>query len=157
MSFKDVRESISSTLYRQVGRANSRVQEHRSLPVDILENDDSYLVVFDAPGIDTEDIQVRYLEGNVKIQIDRFREFYEGFEMCFPGRGMALGGEVDLPDDALVDPDAATARLTDVGTLNIEIPKDETRDEEPSETSEDGETALETDGDPDSEQIVVDD
>ncbi|GAB3018967.1 Hsp20/alpha crystallin family protein [Natronobiforma cellulositropha] len=130
MSFKDVRESIGSTLYRQVGRANSHVQEYRSVPVDVLESDDGYLVVFDAPGVTTEDIQVRYLDGNVKVQIDRFRPFYEGFEMTFPGRGMALGGDVDLPADALVDPDAATARLTDVGTLNIEIPKGEPVDDE---------------------------
>ncbi len=123
MGLKNVTESISSTLYRQVGRASSQIQKNRSLPVDILENEQSYLVVFDAPGAETDDIQVRYLGGTVKVRIDRFRAFREGFSMRFPGRSMAIDGEAELPDDALVSPDAATARLTDTGTLNIEIPK----------------------------------
>ncbi|MFC4246759.1 Hsp20/alpha crystallin family protein [Natribaculum luteum] len=135
MSFRDVSRSVGSKLYRQIGRASSHVQEHRSLPVDVLENDDAYLVVFDAPGAEKEDVQVRYLDATVKIRIDRFREFYEGFDMRFPGRGMALDGEAELPDDAVVDPDAGTARLTEHGTLNIEIPK-ETSSEEPEDDTE---------------------
>ncbi|MCU4741938.1 Hsp20 family protein [Halobacteria archaeon AArc-m2/3/4] len=157
MSLNDVRRSISSTIYRQVGRANSRVQEHRSLPVDILEADDSYLVVFDTPGVETDDVQVRYLDGNVRIQVDRFREFHEGYEMRFPGRGLALGGEAELPDDAVVDPDAATARLTEIGTLNIEIPKEEpledTADDSGSESRLESRSETETE----TEQIAIDD
>lgn len=125
MSLRDVHSSIRTALYRQVGQAKSRVQEHRSLPVDVLESEEHYLVVFDAPGIESEDVQVRYVDGDVRIRVDRFREYREGYEMRFPGRGMALGGDAELPADALVDPDAATARLTDVGTLNVEIPKDD--------------------------------
>jgi len=123
VGLKNVTDSISNTLYRQVGRASSQVQKNRSLPVDILENETSYLVIFDAPGAEKEDIQVRYLGGTVKVRIDRFRAYHEGFEMRFPGRSMAIDGEAELPDDAVVSPDAATARLTDTGTLNIEIPK----------------------------------
>jgi len=63
VTLKDLGKSVGSALYRQVGRANGRVQNHRSLPVDILENDASYRVVFDAPGAEPDDVQVRYLEG----------------------------------------------------------------------------------------------
>ncbi|WP_255170168.1 Hsp20/alpha crystallin family protein [Natrononativus amylolyticus] len=125
MSLKDFTNSVGNTLYRQVGRASSQFQRQRSLPVDILENDEAYLVVFDAPGVDTEDVQVRYLEGTVKIRLDRFREFHDGYEMRFPGRSMSLEGEAELPDDALVDADAGTARLGEHGSLRIEIPKAE--------------------------------
>ncbi len=124
MTLKDFGKSVGSALYRQVGRANGRVQNHRSLPVDILENDDTYRVVFDAPGAEPDDVAVRYLEGNVKVRIDRFRQFHEGYEMRFPGRGMALSGEAELPADAVVDPDAGTAKLSETGTLTVEIPKD---------------------------------
>ena len=124
MRLADVRDSLGSTLYRGIGKAKAQVQEQRSLPVDVLENDDAYLVVFDAPGAEKEDIQVRYVHGTVKLRIDRFREFREGYEMRFPGRGMALDGEVELPEDALVDPETGTARLTEHGTLNVEIPKE---------------------------------
>lgn len=123
MSLGDLRKSIGTALYRQLGRANSQVQNHRSLPVDILENDTAYQVVFDTPGAEPDDVQVRYLEGTVKIQVDRFREYRDGFEMLFPGRGMELDGEADLPDDAVVDPDSGTATLTEAGTLRIDIPK----------------------------------
>ncbi|AFZ71837.1 Hsp20/alpha crystallin family protein [Natronobacterium gregoryi] len=128
MSLKDVRNSIGKTLYRGIGRANGRIQSHRSLPVDILEDETSYLVVFDAPGAEPDDVQVRYLEGNVRIRIERFRQFRDRYEMRFPGRGMTLGGEAELPSDAIVDPDAGTATITETGTLNVEIPKDRSPD-----------------------------
>ena len=125
VKFRELGSSVGSTLYRGIGRASSQVQEIRSLPVDILEDEESYLVVFDAPGAEKEDVQVRYLDGSVRIRIDRFRTYHDGFEMRFPGRGMALDGEAELPDDAIVDPDAGTARLTEHGTLHVEIPKEE--------------------------------
>jgi len=121
--FKDLGKSVGNALYRQVGRASGRVQNHRSLPVDILENDTAYRVVFDAPGAESDDVQVRYLDGTVRIQIDRFRQFHEGYEMQFPGRGMSLSGDAELPADAVVDPDAGTAHLSETGTLSVEIPK----------------------------------
>jgi HSP20 family protein len=123
MNYKDLTDAVGTTLYRQVGRANGHMQCHRPLPVDILEDETSYLVVFDAPGAEPDDVQVRYLEGTVKIRIDRYREFHDGYEMTFPGRGMELQGEADLPGDAVVEPDAGTATLTESGALRIEIPK----------------------------------
>ncbi|SER53160.1 Hsp20/alpha crystallin family protein [Natrinema salaciae] len=123
MTIKDIGSSLGDALYRQVGRANGRVQNYRSLPVDILENETSYRVVFDAPGAEPDDVQVRYLDGNVRIRIDRFRQFHEGHEMRFPGRGMSLSGDAELPSDAVVDPDAGTARLSETGTLSVDIPK----------------------------------
>lgn len=124
MKFGAVANSIGDTLYRQIGRASSQVQNNRPLEVDVCEDDDSYLLVFDAPGAEKDDVQVRYLGGTVKLRIDRFRTFREGFDMRFPGRSMSLDGEAALPDDAVVDPDAATATLTEAGTLEIEIPKE---------------------------------
>ena len=61
----------------------------------------------------------------MQVRIDRFRDFYEGFEMRFPGRGLSLDGSATLPDDAAVDADDATATLADNGTLRVTIPKDE--------------------------------
>ncbi|MDF9745770.1 Hsp20/alpha crystallin family protein [Natrinema salsiterrestre] len=160
MSLTDLGKSVGNALYRQVGRANGRVQNYRSLPVDILENDTSYRVVFDAPGAEPDDVQVRYLEGNVRIRIDRFRRFHEGYEMRFPGRGMSLNGEAELPTDAVVDPDAGTATLSETGTLNVEIPKRSSVGDA-SETVDGGETADETDGtiesETDTEQVAIDD
>ncbi|MXV61004.1 Hsp20 family protein [Natronorubrum sp. JWXQ-INN-674] len=160
MSFGDLRKSVGNALYRQVGRANSTLQNHRSLPVDVLENDTSYQVVFDAPGTEPDDVQVRYLEGNVKIRIDRFRQFRDGYEMRFPGRGMELDGEAELPDDAVVDPDAGTATLTENGTLRIDIPKDSSFDAD-ADSSADAKSESESDTEAEStaeaDGIAIDD
>ncbi|PCR90735.1 Hsp20/alpha crystallin family protein [Natrinema ejinorense] len=161
MSLKKFGRSVGNALYRQIGRTNSRLQNHRSLPVDVLEDDTSYHVVFDAPGAEPDDVQVRYLEGNVKVRIDRFRQFHEGYEMRFPGRGMGLSGEAELPADAVVDPNAGTARLSETGTLSVEIPKGSAIDDGGADTADGLEAADESDAEPepdtDTEPVAIDD
>jgi HSP20 family molecular chaperone IbpA len=80
--------------------------------------------VFDAPGATSSDVQVRFDDNTVEVRIDRFRDFYEGFEMLVPGRGLALDGQVTLPEAAAVDPEAADATLRRNGTLEVRVPKD---------------------------------
>jgi HSP20 family molecular chaperone IbpA len=141
---REIGESVANTVLERVGRGMSRVQERKPLPYDLLESDDAYLVVFDTPGVQRSDVQVRFLDGEVQVRVDRFRDFHEGFEMRFPGRGLSLDGEVTLPDDAAVDAEKAAATLADNGTLRIRIPKDdratdvEVRDEEDEEHAADG-------------------
>ncbi|WP_323675118.1 Hsp20/alpha crystallin family protein [Halorubellus sp. PRR65] len=125
MNLGEVSRSVGNRVLETVGRAASRVQERRPLPADVLESDDAYLVVFDAPGVAQTDVQVRYVDGAVEVQIDRFREFYDDHEMRVPGRGMSLDGRADLPADALVDADASSATLRANGTLEVRVPKRE--------------------------------
>ncbi len=120
---RDVGETLGSKAMEAVGRAMARTQEHGGLGVDLLTSEDAYLAVFDAPGAQGEDVQARYEDGAVLVRIDRFREHREGFEMRFPGRGLSLDGRVELPDDADVDPDGATATLADNGTLQVRVPR----------------------------------
>lgn len=123
MSLRDVAESASDAVVKRVGRAYGRLQERSGLQYDLLESDEEVLVVFDAPGVNASDVQVSFTDDLVQVRIDRFRPFHEGFEMRFPGRGLALDGEAELPDDITVDPDAAVASLTDRGTLEVRLPK----------------------------------
>lgn len=120
---REIGRSVGNSVLEGIGRVASRVQESRPVASDLLESDDSYLIVFDAPGAEAGDVQVRYRDGAVLVRIERFREHREGFEMRFPGRGLSLDGRVELPDDALVRPDRATAALRDNGTLAVEVPK----------------------------------
>jgi HSP20 family molecular chaperone IbpA len=120
---RELGESIENAVFENVGRASARVQERKPLPADLLESDDAYLVVFDAPGATASDIQVRYVDDRVEIRIDRFRDFHDGFDMRFPGRGLALDGSLTLPEDAHVDADAASATLKADGTLHVTVPK----------------------------------
>lgn len=160
MTIKNLGKSVGNALYRQVGRANGRLQNYRSLPVDILENDTAYRVVFDAPGAEPDDVKVRYLDGSVRVQIDRFRQFHEGYEMRFPGRGMALHGEAELPADAVVDPDAGTARLSETGTLSVDIPKDSSVEDDATvagDLEESDEAHAESDDGTETEPVALDD
>jgi len=122
---RDVGEAVGDRVFETVGRAMARAQERRGLGADLLESDDAYLAVFDAPGAPGSNVQARYEDGAVIVRVDRFRDHREGFEMRFPGRGLALDGRVELPPDASVDPAGATATLGDNGTLHVRIPKAE--------------------------------
>jgi len=147
---REVGESIGRAVLDGIGRAASRVQERKPLPADLLESDNAFLAVFDAPGAMAGDVQVRFEGNTLHVHVDRFREFYDDYEMRFPGRGLALSGEVTLPDGADVDADEADATIRDNGTLEVLIPKQD-GDEvvTATETTVDpGDDA--TDGDPES-------
>ncbi|EMA69717.1 HSP20 type chaperone [Halorubrum aidingense JCM 13560] len=115
--------SVFREALERVGRGWSKMQERRPLSYDLLESDDAYLVVFDAPGVRGEDLNVTFLDHTVEVKLDRFREFHDGYELLFPGRGVSLSGSADLPRDANVTPQGANATLTRSGTLQVEIPK----------------------------------
>lgn len=116
-------ESAANAVLERVGRGMSKVQERKPLAHDLLESEEAYLFVFDAPGATSSDIDVRLLDGEVKVQVDRFREYYEGFEMRFPGRGLALDGRAQLPADAAVDAEDVSATLKENGSLHVRVPK----------------------------------
>jgi HSP20 family molecular chaperone IbpA len=122
---REIGETIGNTVVESVGRAVGRTQEGRPLPADLLESDDAFLAVFDAPGVERADVQVRFEDGEVRVRLDRFREFHEGFEMRFPGRGLSLSGSVPLPDGAPVRPSESTATLKRNGSLHVRVPKSE--------------------------------
>ena len=147
---KELGESIAENALERVGRGVARVQERSPLPYDLLESDDAYLVVFDAPGVRHKDVQVRFADRELRVTIDRFRTFHEGFEMRFPGRGLSLDGRAELPADASVDVSEASATLSTNGTLRVRIPKDgAATDVTVREEGEDAEFEGDGDGDGD--------
>lgn len=120
---REVGESIGRAVLDGIGRAASRVQERKGLPVDLLENDEAFLAVFDAPGATAEDVDVRFEDNRLRVRVDRVRERHEGYEMRFPGRGLTLAGRVTLPEDAEVKAKNADATLRTNGTLEVLVPK----------------------------------
>ena len=121
--FKELGERVESAVLEGIGRSSARWQEKTPLKVDLLESDDAFLAVFDAPGVRREDVEVRFDENTVFVRIDRFRDFHDGFEMRLPGRGLSLDGSVDLPADAEVDAREADATVAQNGTLRVTVPK----------------------------------
>jgi len=124
-SVRSVGRSVGEAVLGTVGRTASRLHEAQPLQPDLLEGEDAFVAVFDAPGATASDVQVRFVEGRVVVRIDRFRDHYEGFEMRYPGRGLSLDGRVKLPREASVDAKGATATLRANGTLEVRVPKTE--------------------------------
>ena len=124
----DIATRVETAVLGTAGRVASRVQERRGLAVDLLESDDAYLAVFDAPDTHAGDVTVRYEDGTVSVSVDRFRENREPFERRALGRSLRLHGSVSLPAEARVDPAEASATLKDNGTLHVRLPKAEHQD-----------------------------
>lgn len=133
--------TIGSQLYRGTGRIARTVQHVRPLPTDVLENQSKYLVLVDTPGVEPAGLDIRYLDGRLQITVDRTRHWNGAETLRVLGRATELTTEVALPENAVVDPESATARLSKVGTVKIELPK---------ETSTDAEAAV-------GEEIPIDD
>jgi HSP20 family molecular chaperone IbpA len=142
---RGVGESVGSAVFGTLGRVMARTQEKRGLPVDLLESDDAFLAMFDAPGALSSDVQVRFEDNTIFVQLERFRAGHDDYEMTYPGRGLALDGHAELPEDATVNPAGATALLKDDGTLHVRLPKaeDETDHDETAIDAEDDESTEE--------------
>lgn len=110
-------------VFETIGRALASKQECRPLPVDLLESDEAFLAVFDAPGATATDVQVSYEGNRIRVTVERFRTLYDEYDVQVPGRGLTLTGEVSLPEDVPVDVDGASATLNDDGTLHVRVPK----------------------------------
>ena len=121
---KRIGERVTDT----VGHVASRFHEETPLRPDVLESPDEYLVIFDAPGATVSDVQVWYEDGRIEVRVDRFRSYHDGFEMRFPGRGLALEGRATLPADARLDVEETKATLESDGILHVRLPKDEDGD-----------------------------
>lgn len=141
---REVGEAIGRAVLDGIGRATSRVQERKPLPADLLESDDAFLAVFDAPGAAASDVQVRFDDNSLYVEVGRVREIRDDYDLQFPGRGRTLNGEVSLPDDADVEADHADATLTETGILEVLVPKPESG---ASETEKAGRTDSEPDDD----------
>lgn len=128
--------TVGTQLFRASGRVARTVQNVRTLPADVLENESTYLVLVDTPGVEPSGLDIRYLDGRLQIAVDRTRHHERNATGTVLGRAMELSTDVSLPEDAVIDPESATARLSAVGTVKIELPKEAAPDETESAVGE---------------------
>lgn len=93
------------------------------LPADLFETADAVIAIFDAPGVNQSDVQLKVAGQELYVRIDRFRTARPDYEMRLPERSMGADGRVALPAGITVDPAGAEATLTQRGTLRVRIPK----------------------------------
>ena len=107
-------------------RSRPPIQE---LEADLYESEDAYIAIFDAPGANQSDVQLKFADGAVMVRIDRFREPTPEYELRYDGRRMAADGRVELPTGGAVRPSQAQAVLTGMGTLRVTVPKADPADD----------------------------
>lgn len=120
--FDSVFKFINDQLFGGSGEENENVLW--SPAADILENDKSYLLKLDLPGVEKDNVKISYKEGVLTISGERKNESEQKDGKCFRIE-RTFGGftrSFTLPD--LIKEDQITATFSN-GTLSIEIPKAE--------------------------------
>ncbi len=91
-------------------------------PVDIFENDDSFLIRTDLPGVRAEDVDIRLEKGELIIRANWSRETVAGESLAREFRDSDYERRFSVPDT--IDADAITADLS-LGILRVTLPKSE--------------------------------
>ncbi len=96
----------------------------RELPdavfADLLESEDSYLLVIDMPGVTEETIDIDVTDGRLQIEARREKDVPMEFDYLSEERSLFLDAELPLPPDATGSgAEASVAR----GVLEITLPK----------------------------------
>lgn len=102
---------------------SKRGNEYRIPPTNILETDNDYQILFDIPGVEREDINLKVEKGILTLTADCAKRLDEGIE-CLRSE-MSLSGyrrSFELGDG--VNSEAITADYRN-GTLTLTIPKKE--------------------------------
>lgn len=96
-----------------------RIGKRLPTSADMLESDDEFLVLINVPGCDEEDIDLRFVKGNLKVKADREEE-HEGYDLVSEGRPKRIVDTVPVPAEIEVDEAEATY---DNGVLRVRLPK----------------------------------
>lgn len=89
--------------------------------VDLLENDEAYLLVIDVPGATAERTSVSTTDGTLSVRADRDESIPDEAERVQNERSRVLEFDLPLPEDA--DAESARASLAD-GLLQVTIPRE---------------------------------
>lgn len=96
-----------------------RIGKRLPTSADMLESDDEFLVLINVPGCEEEDIDLRFVNGNLKVKADR-KEEQEGYDLVSEGRPKRIAETVPVPAEVEVDDAEATY---DNGVLRVRLPK----------------------------------
>ena len=93
-----------------------------STPIDLVEHDDEFVVTFDLPGFETDDVEVRVADHTLRIEADRDESVSEDDEAYIrrERRHRSVRESVSLPDE--VDTEAVSARMRN-GVLTVTLPR----------------------------------
>ncbi|ELZ01317.1 heat shock protein Hsp20 [Natrialba chahannaoensis JCM 10990] len=120
---------------------------------DLLESNDSYLLVLDVPGITADSLNCVVEDGQLVITAQREKDTPDGYQYLEENRSLLVDIELPLPNDiqtTMIETDAVVER----GVLEITLPKETTEEttiDIVDEIGADGETDTDTDTDTDAD------
>ena len=109
-----------------------RIGKRLPTSADMLESEDEFLVLINAPGCDEDEIDLRFVKGSLKVNAER-SETHEGYVPVREERPGRISETVPVPDD--VDVDGAEATYEN-GVLHVTLPKAGTGEEAEAETED---------------------
>ncbi len=121
----DELEEMVDRISRQVeeGMTSGGLQVPGSVPVDVVDTGEEYVVTVDLPGYETDDIELTLSEGTLRVEAthEELEEDHEAGEYLRRERSQkAANRRVRLPEQ--VDEDAVSAGY-DNGVLTVRLPK----------------------------------
>ncbi|OIB55317.1 Hsp20/alpha crystallin family protein [Natrialba sp. SSL1] len=127
----DELEEMLDRVSKQVeeGMAGGGLQVPGSVPVDVADRHDEYVVTADLPGYDVEDIDLTLTDGTLRLEATRADEQEEHVEGRYLRRERtrkSANRQIRLPDP--VDEDAIDAGYEN-GVLTVRLPKESTDEE----------------------------
>ena len=118
-------EEMLNRVSRQVeeGMAAGGLQVPGTVPVDVADRTDEYVVTADLPGYETGDIELTLSDGTLQLEADRFDEgeFAEGRYIRRERTETSVNRRIRLPEP--VDEDAVAAGFEN-GVLTVRLPKE---------------------------------
>lgn len=120
--FDSVFKFINDQLFSGSGEENENVLWTPA--TDILENEKSYLLKLDLPGVEKDNVKISFKEGTLTVTGERKNESEERDGKCFRIERTFGGFSRSFTLPELIKEDKISATFSN-GTLTIEIPKAE--------------------------------
>lgn len=121
--FEDI-EELLDRVSRQVeeGMGAGGLQVPGSVPVDVVDAGEEYLVTADLPGYETDDIELTLSEGTLRLEASREdeSEYAEGRYLRRERTRTSANRRIRLPDP--VEEESVSAGFED-GVLTVRLPK----------------------------------
>ena len=117
-------EDVLDRVSRQVeeGMTSGGLQVPGSVPVDVADTDEEYVVTADLPGYETDDIDLTLSDGTLRLEASREEdlEFAEGTYLRRERTRKTANRRIRLPDP--VEEDEVSAGYEN-GVLTVRLPK----------------------------------
>lgn len=143
---------VDINLRQNTGSILRRIGKKLPSSVDIYESPDEFLLLVNLPGFDEDGIDVRFVDGEIKIHAER-ESGREGYEAISESRPTSVNESVPVPSEDRIDVDDAETGYEN-GVLSIRLPKVEETEEEQAE--EETETEEEETEESDEEETEAD-